>query len=100
MFKFLKFLHCDFFRCKIGEVLSHLPKVSTRLFIRGNWEEEPIQQEKSVVVTSGRVGQESWVQVHADQEYTLKIELERVLDDKKVVSKLLQNADTQVLTEC
>jgi hypothetical protein len=61
-----------------------LPKVEINLFIRGVWEGRATQQEKRVHVTTGRVGKENWVQVHADQEYVVKLELNRILTGKKV----------------
>ena len=61
-----------------------LPKVEAKLFIRGVWEGNATQQEKRVDVTTGRVGEEHWVQVHADQEYVVRIELNRILTGKKV----------------
>jgi hypothetical protein len=67
-----------------------LPKVEVKLFVRGVWEGHATKQEKRVDVTTGRVGQENWVQVHADQEYVVRIELNRVLTGKKV-SKCLSN---------
>ena len=65
-------------------MLSILPKVEVNLFIRGVWEGRATQQEKRVHVSTGRVGEENWLQVHADQEYVVKLELKQILTGKKV----------------
>ena len=65
-------------------MLSVLPKVDVELFIRGVWEGHATQQQKRVDVTTGRVREENWVQVHADQEYIMRIELNRISTGKKV----------------
>ena len=61
-----------------------MPKVEVDLYIRGVWEGRAAQQEKRVDVTIGRVREENWVKVHADQEYVVRIELNRILTGKKV----------------
>lgn len=65
-------------------MLSILPKVEVNILIRGLWEGCSTHQEKRIDVTAARVGQENWLQVHADQEYVVKIELNQIFIGKKV----------------
>ena len=65
-------------------MLSILPKVEVKLSVQGVWEGSGTQEEKRVHVTTGRVGEENWLQVHADQEYVVRIELNQILSGKKV----------------
>lgn len=55
-----------------------------KLFIRGVWEGRGTQQQKQIDSTVNRVGEEKWIQVHADQEYVVKLELNRLHADQKV----------------
>ena len=69
---------------QVKDVLSFLPAVEVKLVIRGVWEGRARQQDRRVVVSTGRFGQENWVKVHADQEYVVRIELNRIVTGKKV----------------
>ncbi|CAL8248146.1 unnamed protein product [Lota lota] len=60
--------------------LSHLPVVEVRLSVKGWWEECQEQTERQVPAAGGGGFREkqAWLDVHADQEYVLQINLRRV----------------------
>ena len=61
-----------------------MPKIELNLFVRGIWEGNSEQQQRRVKTGTSRMGEEDWIQVHADQEYVLRVELNRLPGDEKV----------------
>lgn len=77
---------------KIHHVLCRLPQIRVNLWLRGVWaKSESGQKEDRVVNMDGRRKgvQKDWIQVHADQEYVMKVELSRVKTGNKVKNSVI-----------
>lgn len=68
-------------------MLSKLPIVDLAVHIHGAWLEEAgkvRQQTRLINLTEYRRKEQVWLKVHADQEYSLKIKLNRSQISEKV----------------
>ncbi|KAL3883314.1 hypothetical protein ACJMK2_029590 [Sinanodonta woodiana] len=75
---------------QVYQVLCRLPQISVTLTIKGWWEGGTGQKEERPVSTKyqgGRRQESDCIQVHADQEYALQVDLHRLNRLKKTDSK-------------
>lgn len=66
-----------FFSLQLFNTLARLPQISVKMKVRGVWaENESGQKETKTISTAQTEGLvKNWVQVHADQEYVIVIEI-------------------------
>ena len=70
---------------QIFAVLGRLPQLRVGLSLRGVWAESATgRKEDRAVRVSEAPGRADWIQVHADQEYVLRVELTRIRTGTKV----------------
>lgn len=67
----------SFFSLQLFNTLARLPQISVKMKVRGVWaENESGQKETKAISTAQTEGLvRNWVQVHADQEYVIVIEI-------------------------
>jgi len=65
---------------QIVDVLQKLPRIETKLRIKGWWEGGRDKEDRSIQLRQqgGRRRDEDWMEAHADQEYVLTVNLNRI----------------------
>ncbi|KAK3097620.1 hypothetical protein FSP39_011463 [Pinctada imbricata] len=75
---------------QLYQVICRLPQIQLSVTVKGWWEEGGGQQESKEINLSSKGGvrpESDWIPVHADQEYVVEVNLQRINKSRKSDSK-------------